>query len=357
MSPTYIPHSRPSLGLDEEKAACRVLRSGMLAQGTEVAALESELAKYLGVAHVIAVNSGSAALHLSLLALNIGSKDEVLLPSYVCTALLHAIRHVGATPVLVDIVPDTLQICPDDAANKKTEHTRAILVPHMFGKAADLSALISLDLPVIEDCALALGASQKGYKLGSKGKLAAFSFYATKVICGGEGGALATSDDNLADCLRDLRDYDGRHDDKTRFNYKLTDLQAAIVRVQLSKLPAFINRRKELGERYANTLASTGAQLPNFAPGEFPFRYIVRTLREASTVISAFETRGVAVRAPVFRPLHRVLNLPDESFTNTASAHNHAVSIPLYPALTQAETDRILIVAREVLCPAYTPMS
>lgn len=344
-----IPHSRPTLGQEEEKAACRVVRSGMLAQGEEVAALERELATRLGVSHVVAVSSGSAALHLALLVLDIGPGDDVMLPTYVCTALLHAIKHMGATPILVDIAANTHQICPTDAKRRQTGALKAILVPHMFGQAAPITAQEPLGVPIIEDCALSLGATINNRPLGSFGQVSVFSFYATKVICGGEGGAIATSDKTRADRLRDLRDYDGRTDDCVRFNYKLTDLQAAIIRVQLQKLEGFITRRRALGQCYHQALDQTAARLPHFEPGEFPFRYVIHHARSAQNLIRAFDLHGIATRRPVFCPLHNVLNQSNADFPNASQAFEHALSLPLYPALVEREMDHILKTAQEIL--------
>lgn len=344
-----IPHSRPSLGPEEEAAAIRVIRSGRLAQGAEVATLESELSAYLTVPHVVAVSSGSAALHLSLLALHIGPGDGVLLPSYVCTALLNAIHHVGAQPVLADCDPRTGQIDPDDVRHRCHGNVRTMIAPHMFGKTVDIAALKTLSLPIVEDCAMSLGATDGKRPLGSLGHLSVFSFYATKVICAGEGGAIATSDAGLAHRLRDLRDYDGRSDGLARYNYKLTDLQAAIARIQLQKLDRFIARRRELGIRYRDALIRTSAHLPDFSPGEFPFRYIVHHPTPASAIIPQFEKRHIAARHPVPDPLHRCLNLSDNAFPNAADACEHLVSLPLYPSLTNLEIDAILHAAQEIL--------
>lgn len=340
-----IPHSRPSLGIEEEQAALRIIRSGMLAQGSEVAKLEQALAEHLQVKHVIAVHSGSAALHLALLALNLPPKTNVLLPSYVCTALLNAIRLIGATPILGDIDPHTFQLTPP----AQHPNIGAILAPHMFGHTVDIASLQPIGAPIIEDCALALGASYKGLPVGSLGQLSVFSFYATKVICGGEGGAIATQNDTLATLVRDLRDYDGRTDNTLRYNYKLTDLQAAIIHAQLNKLNTFITRRRELGQRYTHILSETKAQLPIFKAGEFPFRYVIQHPKPASELITTFESRGVSVRKPVFYPLHHLLGKPDSTYPHTTHVYQHAVSLPLYPDLSETETDHILQVAREVL--------
>ncbi len=344
-----IPHSRPCLGVEEEEAACRVIRSGHLAQGPEVAALERELAARLGVDHVVAVSSGSAALHLALLALGIGPGDAVAMPTYVCAALLHAVQHVGADPLLVDIDPETLNIAPGDLAERLTPRTCAVLVPHMFGRAADLHALLALGVPIVEDCAMSLGAQIGGKTLGSLGRLAIFSFYATKVLGAGEGGAVAAATPELAERVRDLRDYDGRTDATPRFNYKLTDLQAAIARAQLRKLDPFIARRRQLGARYTQELAGTGALLPCFAPGDYPFRYVIRHPAGAPDLIPRFEANGVAARRPVFSPIHRCLDQPDRGYPNATAAFHQALSLPLYPALSETEVNRILQTAREVL--------
>lgn len=341
-----IPHSRPSLGKEEEDAALRVIRSGMLAQGDEVACLEENLSQRLGVKHVIAVNSGSAALHLALLVLGPVPQKNVILPSYVCTALLNAIRLTDGTPLVADIDPKTFQLL---SPSGEQDNMQAILAPHMFGHTVDIDALKKIDAPLIEDCALALGAKYKNKPVGSHGDLAIFSFYATKVICGGEGGAIATSHDDLAKHLRDLRDYDGRTDTKLRYNYKLTDLQAALINAQLDKLDSFIKKRQDLGRAYTAALSDTQATLPIFKQGEFPFRYVLTHPKPANEIITAFESRGVSVRKPVFYPLHNLLKLDDTSYPNTTQAHKHAVSIPLYPDLSDSEVEHILQVAREVL--------
>ncbi|MFT5369820.1 MAG: perosamine synthetase [Candidatus Latescibacterota bacterium] len=341
-----IPHSRPSLGIEEEQAALRVIRSGMLAQGAEVELLEQRLSEQMAVKHVIAVNSGSAALHLALRVLDLPTNSNVILPSYVCTALLNALQLVGATPVISDIDPQTYQLLPH---SQQQTQIHAILAPHMFGHTVDLEPLQTMGVPIIEDCALALGAHYKDRPVGSYGTLAVCSFYATKVICGGEGGAIATSDDSLAAHLRDLRDYDGRKDSKLRYNYKLTDLQAAIIHAQLDKLELFLKRRRDLGKYYSQVLSKTQATLPTFKAGEFPFRYVVTHPKDATDIIAAFESHGISVRNPVFYPLHNVLGLDNATYPHTTHAHKHAVSIPLYPDLSDTEVDHILQAAQEVL--------
>ncbi len=341
-----IPHSRPALGPEEEEAAIRVVRSGKLAQGQEVAAFEDELSQYLNVKHVVAVSSGSAALHLALLALDIGPGDYVAMPTFVCSALLHAAQHVQANPLLIDIDPLTLSIDPDTPT---LTSATAVIAPHMFGRSVDLDRILSLNMPLIEDCAMAIGARYKGTPLGSHGDIGVFSFYATKVLCAGEGGALATSDPDIADRIKDLRDYDGRTDANPRFNYKLTDLQAAIARVQLCKLDSLIDHRRRLGQHYSNELSKTAARLPEFGPEEYPFRYIIQDIEEPQSIIDRFESAGVSVRRPIYNPMHRSLGFPDVKYPFASKAYKSALSLPIYPSLTEEEVSIILKTAKDIL--------
>ena len=183
-----IPHSRPTLSNEDAQRVARVITSGAIAQGREVAAFEQRLAARLGVESVAVVSSGSAALELALGALGVGAGHEVLIPSYVCDALYHAVRRVGATPVLVDADPATLSLSAKDALARRTSRTRAVIVPHAFGLATDLEPFQALEVPVIEDCAQALGAElDDGRPAGSRGALAVCSFYATKMIAAGAG--------------------------------------------------------------------------------------------------------------------------------------------------------------------------
>jgi len=151
--PEVVPHSRPWITAADIRAVARALRSGMLAQGAEVAAFEAEMGAWLGLPPGVAVHSGTAALHLALVGMGVGRDDEVILPSYVCVAPLHAVEYVGATPRLADVDPGTYNLDPADVRRRLTRRTRAIIVPHQFGLPADLEALLALGVPVIEDCA------------------------------------------------------------------------------------------------------------------------------------------------------------------------------------------------------------
>ncbi|MSS73889.1 MAG: DegT/DnrJ/EryC1/StrS family aminotransferase [Candidatus Latescibacteria bacterium] len=344
-----IPHSRPFLGPEEEAAAVAVIRSGQLSGGERVAAFERGLAARVGMRQAVAVSSGTAALHLALLALGVGAGDEVALPSYVCSALLHAVRYTGAAPLLVDVDPETFNLDAGDLRRRVTRRTRAVILPHMFGLPADVEAVQGVGLPVIEDCAMGLGAGVGGRPAGGWGDLAVFSFFATKVIACGEGGMVAARDEALAARARDLRTYDGREDAAVRFNYKLSDLHAAVGEVQFGRLDAFITRRREIAARYSLALSGASCGLPVQAPGHIFFRYVVRVRGDVEGVIAAFERAGVAARRPVFCPLHRSLGMSQEAFPGAEAAQGSALSLPLYPALSEEEVETVIRAAQEIL--------
>ena len=337
-----IHHSRPAINQDEIDAVTAVLRSGRLVQGERVECFEDALVRLLGKGSAAAVGSGTAALHLALTALDIGEGDEVAIPSFVCSALLNAIRYVRATPILADIDPVTFNMDVADLKRRLTSKTRAIIVPHMFGLPAAVREIAALGVPVIEDCAQAIGSGINGIPAGRVGVLSVFSFYATKVICTGEGGMVASADRRLIERIRDLRDYDEKDVDRLRYNYKLTDMQAAMGIVQLERLPGLINRRRVLARRYANRLSGCpGIRIPVSPDGyeHIYYRYIIRTKRAAG-LLAAGAAAGISYRRPIYKPLHRYLGLA--GYGRTEAAFREAVSLPLYPSLTDAEAETIL---------------
>jgi perosamine synthetase len=346
-----IAHSKPSISDDDVERVARVVRSGNLVQGVEVAALERELAARLRVEDVAAVASGSAALEQALLALDVGAGDEVLIPTYVCDALHHAVRRVGATPVLVDADPCSQSMSAKDALARRTRRTRAVIVPHAFGMAADLAPFAALDVPIVEDCAQALGAElPDGRPVGAGGTLSVCSFYATKMIAAGEGGAVA-GPAALVARVRDAREYDGHATLAPRANAKLTDMAAALARGQLARLDAFVARRRALASRYRALLAHVPARLPAEQGSRHVYhRFVLGLQRDPAVIAEALTTHGVAARRPVFRPAHRALGL--DGFPEADRLWTESLSIPCYPALTDAEVERVARAVRTVLAAA-----
>jgi len=327
-----IPHSRPAIDETDINGVLSVLQSGCLVQGTEVALFEKEMAAFIGVKSAVAVSSGTAALHLALLALHIGPGDEVIIPSFVCTALLNAVRLVGATPVLSDIDEGHFNMAVTDVKRRLTTKTKALIVPHLFGQAADIRELTALGLPIIEDCAQSLGGRYLTKMTGSYGILSIYSFYATKLLATGEGGMVMSPDEKLTEYMRDLRDYDEKDDDRLRYNYKMTDMQAALGRSQRKRLPDFLNRRQAIARRYDQALQALGFPLPSKQPDRdhIFYRYILQH-GQVEQLMRAMTDRGIACRRPIYRPLHHYLGRVD--FPVTERAWQESLSIPIYPAL------------------------
>jgi len=319
---TYrIAHSAPCVGDDEIAAVARVLRSGRLAQGPEVEAFESECAALVGRAHAVAVSSGTAALHLAMQVLC--TDKPVALPSYGCASLLTAVHLANAWPVLCDIGADF-----NLDARTTPRECAAVIAPHLFGARAVLP-----DCPaIIEDIAQSIGGPT-----GRAGVVAIASFYATKLMTTGEGGLVLTDDAPIADAVRDLRDYDNRDTFAARTNYKLTEMQAAIGRVQLRRLPGFIARRREIAARYNDAFRGLPLTLPEGADHIY-FRYVVRTPAR-DTLELRLRAHGIEAKRPVYKPAHHYLaaDCPESE-----RAHHEALSIPIHPALTDEDVNHVI---------------
>jgi dTDP-4-amino-4,6-dideoxygalactose transaminase len=347
-----IPHSRPSIEEEDVCAATDVLRSRRLAQGSAVERFERSMAAFLGLAGGVAVNSGTSALEVALRALEIGPGDEVILPSYVCAAPWLAVRRVGATAKLVDIELETFNVDPDAVRRACSSRTRAVIVPHLFGLPADLTELERLGLPIVEDCAHTLGAMERGRAVGSVGVLTVCSFYATKLLCAGEGGMVLSRDETLLERARALREYDEAPSlNQAATNLKMTDLHAAIGLAQLERLPSFLARRVSIAQEYSTTLEGKAA--PPVVPdgrSHVYYRFVVRVpegrsrRNGLSDVMARFEERGIQCRKPVFRSIHRYLEL--EGFPASDEAERTALSIPLFPSLADAEVAQIVTALR-----------
>lgn len=340
-----IPHSRPTITEEDISRVVSILRSGVIASGDEVKLFVQDLSKYIGVLGGVATNSGTNALHLALNALGVKHGDEVILPSYVCASVLNAINYTGATPVFVDIGPEGYNIDYNSAKDKISKNTRAMIVPHMFGAPVDIDEFLELDVPIIEDCAQAIGAEHKGRKVGSFGILSVYSFYATKVTTTGHGGMVLTNSDEMLERLRDLMKYDEREKYSISYNYSLTDFQAALGRNQLKRLDSFIKRRQEIAKIYDDTFKEIN-RIPPKDNNSIYFRYVI----EVSNIdrhIARMKKLGVDCKKPVFRPLHQYFGDNGE-FPNTQRAMSKAISIPIYPLLNDEEIEYICKAIKKV---------
>lgn len=325
-----VPHSRPTSGPAEPRHLLRVLASGHWGPGPESRRLEKELARIVGRRHALTVQSGSAALHLALLALGIGRGARVAIPAYGCAALLNAVRYTGAREVLVETDETTLGPDPD----RIPRGAAAAIVPHMFGCPARLPRRTA----VVEDCAAGLGGG-----LGRRGVLAVTSFYATKLLGAGQGGAVLTDRADLAARLEDLVGYDGRADYRVCYNYRLSDLAAAVARAQTARLAAFVKARRRIADYYDGRLRDLPVGLPGGAGHQY-YRYVIRVPGAADRLMHYLNRYGVEAKRPVFRPLNQLLRL--RGFPVTDRVHREGVSLPIYPSLSEAEAARVARIVR-----------
>lgn len=339
---SLIPHSKPWLTAADTQAVAAVVRSGQLSPSPVIEQFEAAVAETLGVSGAAAVSSGTAALYLALRALGVGSRDEVLLPSYVCSALIHATEATGATARLVEVDPETFNLASGDARRRLRRRTKAVIVPHLFGLPADLEELLALGPAVIEDCAQTLGVAYRGRPVGSFGAAAICSFYATKLVAAGEGGMVASTSSTLLAKIRDSRAYDERRRFAPRFNFKLSGLHAALGLSQLRRLPLMVARRRRIARRYNQALAGIPWQRP-VTPADREhayYRYVVRIPEGVDRAMARLLAAGVTARRPVFHPIHRYLD--QIGFSVTDRLWREALSLPIYPGLTERELQRIV---------------
>ncbi len=353
-------------GLREEVlAALDETLSGMqLNLGPNVQALEEEWSEYCGVAHSVGVANGTDALYLLLRALGIGPGDEVITVSFTFIATIEAIIHVGATPVLVDIQPDTFCIEPAKVLGKVTPRTKAILPVHLYGHPADMDALNAIakehDLLVVEDAAQAHGASYKGHRVGALADGGTFSFYPSKNLAAyGEGGMITTDDEALADELRALR----VHGSGERFvhrvvgyNSRLHEVQAAVLRIKLRRLEGWNEQRRQHAARYNELLSDLDVTLPTeqaWAHHVYHL-YTIRTPRR-DEIAAALEAAGIGYALHYCKPSHLQEALAEYHFDpaelpETERAASEIISLPMYPELTDEQIEQVCDVVHQGLC-------
>jgi dTDP-4-amino-4,6-dideoxygalactose transaminase len=339
-----------------EAALARVLDSGAFTLGPEVAAFEQEFAAWCGVPHAVAMNSGTAALQLALLAAGIGPGDEVVTTPFTFIATACAIRYVGATPVFADIDFATRNLDPEAAAKAVTPRTRAILPVHLYGQTADMDPLRALaerrGLVVIEDAAQAHGATYHGVAAGGLGALGCFSFYPTKNLGAlGEGGLVTTRDAKLAERLRLLREWGSREKyqhDFVAYNARMDAFQGALLRVKLRRLDAWNEERRAIAARYAELLPGIGLEPPLEAPGRRHVWHVYAVrVPERERVAAALREDGIGTAVVYPRPLHLQpafadLGLGEGSFPHAERAARELLGLPMYPGLPKDAPDRVV---------------
>lgn len=346
-----IPAARPEIGEDERAAVDRVLRSGMLAQGPEVAAFESEFAAIVGGRRCIALNSGTSALHLAFLAGGVGPGDEVIVPSFSFAATANAVSLTGATPVFVDIETDYFSIDPAAVEAAITPRTRAIMPVHLYGHPSDLVALKAIadrhDLQIFEDAAQAHAASVDGIPVGAWGVAGSFSFYPTKNMMSGEGGMISTGSEQLERQARMLRNQgmERRYENEViGFNMRMTDIHAAIGRVQLAKLAGWTAKRQANAAFLNENL--TGVVTPPTAPGAVHVyhQYTVRIVdHDRDAFAEELSKRGVGNGVYYPTPIHRLPSFGlDLDLPVTERVAGEVLSLPVYPSLTDDELATIV---------------
>jgi dTDP-4-amino-4,6-dideoxygalactose transaminase len=368
-----IPIARPVLDEEEAMAAREAVLSGWVTQGPQVAAFEREFAEQVGTAHACAVSSCTTALHLALVGLGIGPGNEVITPSHSFIATANVIRYCGATPVFVDIDPDTYNLDPEQVAAAVTPRTRAVLAVHQIGMPCDLVALVAIcerhGIPIVEDAACAAGS---GIRIdGSwepvgrpRGAVACFSFHPRKVITTGDGGMLTTNDAALDRSFRLLRQHGMSVPDTVRhgspqvifedypvlgYNYRMTDIQAAIGRKQVQRLSDLVTRRRALAERYADLLGNIeGLGLP-FEPAWARSNWQSYCVRlpdgiEQKALMQSLLDQGISTRRGIMCA-HREAPHADEArphgLRHSEGAQDHCILLPIYTQMTEQDQSRV----------------
>jgi perosamine synthetase len=358
-----IPINMPKFGEEEIEAVVKVMRSGMLTSGLgagpKVTEFEKNYAAFAGVKHAIAVNTGTAALHAALLASGIKPGEEVILPSFTFVATAEAVVMAGAKPVFTDIDPQTYTLAPKEVKKAITPKTKAIIPVDLYGLPADISLIrevaIKGGFTIIEDCAQSHGATYKSKPAGALSDIACWSLYAAKNIGTGEGGVVTTDDDLLAEKTRMVR----THGEKVKYsslmlgtNYRMTEIQAAIGVVQLSKLPTFFAKRTHNAARLTKHLEKSQKIV---LPPKFEDRtsswylYTVRikdaTVQQRNKIIEEMHNKGLGAEAYYPTPVHQMpyykenfgtFNLPE-----TEKAAKQVISLPIHPGVTDEQIDSI----------------
>ena len=359
-----IPINLPKIGEEEIEVVIKVMRSGMLTSGLgagpKVVEFEKDYAKFAGVKHAIAVNTGTAALHAAIMAVGVRVGDEVILPSFTFVATAEAVVLAGAKPVFADIDPETYTLSPAAIEKSITKKTKAIVPVDLYGLPADIKPIREIaakhNLAIVEDSAQSHGATCEGKPAGVFADLACWSLYAAKNIGTGEGGVVTTDDDELAETVRMIR----THGEKVKYaslmlgtNYRMTEIQAAIGVVQLKRLPDFLAKRAQNAQRLTEKLQKTDkiilpSQPSNRTPSWYLYTIRVKGATESrrNSIIKELHANGIGAEAYYPTPVHQMpyykenfgkFNLPE-----TDKAAKQVLSLPIHPCVTEEQIDFII---------------
>ena len=347
-----IPIARPQMGEEEKQGVWAAMSSGSLAQGPRVRELEEAFAAFIGAGHAVATSSGTTALHLALLGYGIGPGDEVITVPFTFIASANSILYTGARPAFVDI--DERDFCMDTAQVEAaiTSRTKAIMPVSLYGQPADMDAITEIaerhGLAVVEDAAQAHGAAI-GERMSGTWGAGTFSFYPTKNMTTGEGGMITTHDGELAERVRLLREHGMKvryHHEVVGYNFRMTDIAAAIGLAQLPKLPAFNERRRAIAARYDRELRGVLTPFVRRGVTHVYHQYTIR-VRDRDVFAETLKERGVgsAIYYPV--PVHRqkpfiALGYGDEPYPVTDRLTAQVLSIPVHPALSEGEVSAVI---------------
>ena len=353
-----IPVAKPLIGEEEIEEVEKVLRSGFIAQGPRVAEFEEKFASYVGTKHAVAVSSGTTALHLSLLSLGVGNGDEVITTPFSFAATGNCALYVGARPVFVDIDPQTFNLDPNQIEAAITEKTRAIIPVHLYGQPAKMDQINKIgeehDIPVVEDAAQAHGAMFQDQMVGSLGDMACFSFYPTKNMTTSEGGIVTTNNTELADMVRILRAHGEKeryHHSVLGYNFRMTDIAAAIGLVQLKKLDGFNQKRIENAEYLTEHLNGIQCIEPPFVSPQVKHVFHQYTVRvkdgKRNDVMNFLNQEGIGTGihypVPIYKQeLYQNMGYNDNC-PETEKATFEVLSLPVHPSLSVEELETIVI--------------
>ena len=373
MEKRNIQISLPSTGIEEWEALKDPIMSGWLTSGPKVNEFETEFAKRHKVKHAIAVTSATTALHLALVALNVGPGDEVIVPAFTWVSTANAVLYQGANVVFCDIDPNTFNIDPIEISKKITSKTKAIMVVHLFGLCANMDEIkaVTNDIPIIEDGACAAGAAFKGIPAGGLGDLGCFSFHPRKSITTGEGGMVTTNDDTLAEKLKVLRNHGASISEEQRhngpkpyilpefnvlgYNYRMTDLQGALGIVQLKKLDLFINEREKWAQYYQEELSKISwLKVPkissDFKHGWQSFVLLIDEINaplSRNKIMEILQEKGISTR-PGTHAVHMLkfysdlYNIKPKDFPGAQKANDFSISIPIHNQMEKNDFDYII---------------